>query len=148
MSRPATALLHLAFDLPVDILYDDAGLTRMDCAFIEWLGATDEVLAGRLLAGRDAPDALDDKAHSALLLDLAPYLEDFIGTLFGIGAQVRTLQARLHALAPLYVCKRQRVRRRARSAPSRRPAKTARRWPRSFRRCSASRSRIWPSHVM
>ncbi|WP_448508902.1 FAD-dependent oxidoreductase, partial [Immundisolibacter sp.] len=113
MSRPAPALLHLAFDLPVDILYDDAGLARMDCAFIEWLGATDDVLAGRLLAGRDAPDALDDKAHSALLLDLAPHLEDFIGTLFGIGAQVRALQARLHALAPLYVCKRQFVQRQA-----------------------------------
>ena len=113
MSRPAPALLHLAFDLPVDILYDDAGLAHMDRAFIDWLDAGDPALAGRLRAGRDAPHALDDKAHSALLLDLAPYLEDFIGTLFGIGAHVRALQARHQALAPLYVCKRQFVQRQA-----------------------------------
>lgn len=111
MSRSAP--LRLAFDLPVELLYDDAGLARVDGAFVDWLTGTDEALAGRLLVGRAQPDTLDDKAHSELLIALAPHLEDFIGQLFGIGTEVRALQARLHALAPLYVCKRQFVQRQA-----------------------------------
>src|SRR6202030_4362076 len=46
-------------------------------------------------------------------VDLAPYLEDFIGELCGIEAEVRALQARHHELAPLYSVKRLFVQRRA-----------------------------------
>ena len=104
MSRPAPAPLHLAFDLPAEILYDDAGLARVDQTFVAWLAGSDPTLTERLLAGRSQPETLNDKAHSELLVTLAPHLEDFLGTLFGIGAEVRALQARLHALAPLYTC--------------------------------------------
>jgi NADPH-dependent glutamate synthase beta subunit-like oxidoreductase/NAD(P)H-flavin reductase len=110
MSRPA---LHLAFDLPANILYDDAGLARLDKAFVDYLGAGDAALAARLLAARADADALDDKAHSELLIDLAPQVEDFIGVLFGIAPELRALAARLDALAPLSICKRQFVQRQA-----------------------------------
>lgn len=113
MSRPVPVPLHLAFDLPAEILYDDAGLARMDRAFIDWLSTGDPALAASLQTCRAQPDALDNKTHSDLLIALAPHLEDFLGQLFGIGAQVRALQARLHALAPLYTCKRQFVQRQA-----------------------------------
>ena len=36
------------------------------------------------MAARAAPDGLDRKAESDLLVDLAPHLEDFLGELFGI----------------------------------------------------------------
>ncbi len=113
MSRPAPAPLHLAFDLPAEILYDDAGLDRMDQSFVAWLAGSEPTLTERLLAGRRQPETLDDKAHSDLLVALAPHLEDFLGTLFGIGAEVRALQARHQALAPLYTCKRHFVQRQA-----------------------------------
>ncbi|WP_440940714.1 FAD-dependent oxidoreductase [Immundisolibacter sp.] len=113
MSVSASASLHLAFDLPVEVLYDDVGLGRVDEAFRAWLTDAAADLAQRLEAARAAPESLDDKAHSALLLELGPHLEDFVGRLFGIGTELQALQARHHALAPLHACKRQFVQRQA-----------------------------------
>jgi len=48
-----------------------------------------------------------------LLVELTPQLEDFIGELIGISAELRALQARRHELAPLYSVKRLFVQRRA-----------------------------------
>ena len=110
MSRP---VLHLAFDLPADILYDDAGLARLDTAFLGHLGVGDAGLAARLVGARAAPDTLDDKGHSELLIELAPHVEDFVGELFGIAPELRALAGRLDALAPLSICKRQFVQRQA-----------------------------------
>ena len=74
----------------------------------------DVALHDRLMTARRDPDALDRKAdESDLLVDLAPHLEDFIGELFGIAAEVRALQARHDELAPLYSVKRLFVQRRA-----------------------------------
>ena len=70
-------------------------------------------LHDRLMTARREPDALDRKAESDLLVDLAPHLEDFVGELFGIAAEVRALQARHDELAPLYSVKRLFVQRRA-----------------------------------
>ncbi|MDD3652458.1 FAD-dependent oxidoreductase, partial [Immundisolibacter sp.] len=110
---PASHLLQLAFGLPAEVLYDDAGLGRVDRAFLGWLEATDASLATRLTTARAAPGSLDDKAHSELLIALAPQVEDFIGELFGIAPELRALSARLDALAPLSICKRQFVQRQA-----------------------------------
>src|SRR5271165_1484563 len=105
--------LVLAHGLSVADLYDRAGLVRVDRAFVAHLAASDVTLHDRLMAGRSAPDAIEHQTHSDLLVDLAPYLEDFIGELFGIDAEVRALQARHHELAPLYSVKRLFVQRRA-----------------------------------
>ena len=67
----------------------------------------------RLDHARADPDRLDRKAESALLIEIAPWMEDFIARLFGIEKEVSALAARHHQLAPLYSCKRQFVQRRA-----------------------------------
>jgi NADPH-dependent glutamate synthase beta subunit-like oxidoreductase/NAD(P)H-flavin reductase len=100
---------HLAFE----DLYRRDGLIRLDAAFVHHLSEADTGLHNRLMAARRDPAALDRAGESALLLDLAPHLEDFIGDLFGIAADVRDLQARHDALAPLYAVKRLFVQRRA-----------------------------------
>jgi len=105
--------LVLAHGLSVADLYDRAGLVRVDRAFVAHLAASDVTLHDRLMAARSAPDAIEHQTHSDLLVDLAPHLEDFIGELFGIDAEVRALQARHHELAPLYSVKRLFVQRRA-----------------------------------
>src|SRR5437764_9233693 len=105
--------LALKHGLTFPDLYDRDGLTRLDRAFVAHLAASDATLHERLMAGRAEPDALDHKAESDLLVDLAPHLEDFIGGLFGIGGEVRALQARHDKLAPLYSVKRLFVQRRA-----------------------------------
>src|SRR5688500_5143601 len=105
--------LALQYGLGFADLYQRDGLVRLDRAFVAHLAATEVPLHGRLMAARAEPDALDRKGESDLLVDLAPHLEDFIGALFGISAEVRALQAAHHKLAPLYAVKRLFVQRRA-----------------------------------
>src|SRR5690242_9084386 len=94
-------------------LYDREGLVRLDRAFVAHLAESDVGLHDRLMTARRDPDAVERLEESNLLVDLAPHLEDFLGGLFGIGAEVRELQARHHELAPLYSVKRLFVQRRA-----------------------------------
>jgi NADPH-dependent glutamate synthase beta subunit-like oxidoreductase/NAD(P)H-flavin reductase len=94
-------------------LYERDGLVRVDRAFVADLAETDVALHDRLMAARADPDRLARRGESDLLVDLAPHVEDFLGDLFGIAAEVRALQARHAALAPLYAVKRLFVQRRA-----------------------------------
>ncbi|HTV46565.1 MAG TPA: FAD-dependent oxidoreductase [Stellaceae bacterium] len=105
--------LALAHGLSFADLYDREGLVRLDRAFVADLAEADVVLHDRLMAARRDPDGLAHSAESELLVELAPHVEDFLGALFGIAAEVRELQARHHELAPLYSVKRLFVQRRA-----------------------------------
>jgi hypothetical protein len=80
---------------------------------VSHLAETDIGLHDRLMTARRDPAVIEGFDESNLLVDLAPHLEDFIGELFGIAAEVRALQARHHKLAPLYSVKRLFVQRRA-----------------------------------
>jgi NADPH-dependent glutamate synthase beta subunit-like oxidoreductase/NAD(P)H-flavin reductase len=105
--------LALKHGLQFPDLYRRDGLIELDAAFIAHLTATDVALHNRLVTARRDPAALDRKAESDLLTELAAHLEDFVGELFGITKEVRALQARHDALAPLYSVKRLFVQRRA-----------------------------------
>ncbi|MDR3516229.1 MAG: FAD-dependent oxidoreductase [Azospirillaceae bacterium] len=105
--------LSLGFGVSFPDLYDHAGLVRLDRAFVDWLRRRDDALADRLLAARGRPGALDNKAEGALLIAVAPELEEFLAILFGIADDVRALVEQHDALAPLYRCKRLFVQRRA-----------------------------------
>ena len=94
------------------------GLLKLDQAFLEFLGSADSVLRTRLDQARLSPNEIAPKDESILLIDLAPWAEDFIGQLFGIEKEVRALAAKHHELAPLYFCKRQFVQRRAKTKVS------------------------------
>jgi NADPH-dependent glutamate synthase beta subunit-like oxidoreductase/NAD(P)H-flavin reductase len=94
-------------------LYVRDGLVRLDHAFLAELAEADAAIHERLLAGRTDPDGFGRAAEADLVIDLAPHVEDFLGALFGIAAEVRALQARHHELAPLHSVKRLFVQRRA-----------------------------------
>src|SRR5215469_11979578 len=94
-------------------LYERDGLIKLDRSFVAYLGAGDAALHDRPMAARAAPDGLDRKEESDLLDDLAPHVEDFVGGLFGIQAEIRALQQRHDELALLYSVKRLFVQRRA-----------------------------------
>ncbi len=108
-------MTHLALrhGLKFADLYRRDGLERLDAAFVAHVQGHAVDLFNRLMSGRRNPAGLEAKAESELLIDLAPHLEDFIADLFGIGEEVRELQARHQALAPLYTVKRLFVQRRA-----------------------------------
>ncbi|HEX6840343.1 MAG TPA: FAD-dependent oxidoreductase [Stellaceae bacterium] len=105
--------LVLRHGLAFEDLYARDGLVKLDAAFIAHLQAADVGLHNRLVTARRDPAALERKAESDLLVDLAPHVEDFIAELFGIGAEMRALQARHDDLAPIYTVKRLFVQRRA-----------------------------------
>ncbi len=105
--------LDLGFGLNFQDLYQRDGLVRLDQAFIASLKESDVELHNRLVTARLDPDALEHKAESELLVNVAPHVEDFLGQLFGISAEIKALQAIHHELAPIYTVKRLFVQRRA-----------------------------------
>jgi NADPH-dependent glutamate synthase beta subunit-like oxidoreductase/NAD(P)H-flavin reductase len=109
-------MLRLAHGLSFADLHSVAGAARIDERFIAHLAHGDAMLADRLARARAEPDALAAKDESALLIDLAPHLEDFLAELFGIEDSVRALEAQHHTLAPLFAVKRQFVQRKAMNA--------------------------------
>ena len=105
--------LRLGFGLDFRDLYRRDGLVALDRAFGDELAAADAELAARLAAARADPAALSAKDESALILAVAPHLERFIATLFGIGDELSALARRHDELTPLFGVKRQFVQRRA-----------------------------------
>ncbi len=105
--------LRLNFGFSFDDLYRGEGLARLDLVFLEYLNSAEAALRERLIAARRDPSALARKEQSDLIVEIAPHLEDFIGQLFGIGADTAALQARHNRLAPLYAVKRNFVQRKA-----------------------------------
>ena len=108
----------LGFNLVSADLYCRDGLVKLDQAFLDFLQQGDTGLRTRLDHARTHLDALNHKDESALLVELGPWVEDFIARLFGIETEVHALAGRHHQLAPLYSCKRQFVQRRAMSKVS------------------------------
>jgi len=105
--------LALHFGFSFEDLYHRDGLVHLDGVFLQELQSADAALFDRLTTARRDPAALTRKQQSDLIIDLAPYLEDFIGELFGISADVRKLQARHDALAPIYALKRKFIQKKA-----------------------------------
>lgn len=110
--------LNFSFGFTITDLYRRSGLVKLDQVFLDFLRTGDEVLHKKLEVARARPDDLLPKDESALLIEIAPWLEDFIARLFNIETEVQQLAARHHELAPLYFCKRQFVQRRAKGKVS------------------------------
>src|SRR5580658_7368219 len=108
---PNSESLSLKLGLAFDDLYRREGLVRIDAAFADHLKAVDAGLFNRMMSAR-ATDS-SRKLQSELMVDLAPHVEDFIGDLFGISAELRELQARHDALAPVYALKRKFIQKKA-----------------------------------
>ncbi len=98
--------LSLPFGLRFEDLYRRDGLVRLDAAFLDHLAGADPTLRDRLEAARRDPSTLAPRAESELIVELAPFVEDFLGDLFGIGAELIALRARHSELAPLRAAKR------------------------------------------
>lgn len=105
--------MKLNFNITFDDLYAREGLARVDAAFVADLAASNADVHNRFVAARNNPASLNDKDHSNLLIEVAPYLEDYLGKLFGIEADVKKMQAAHHELGAIYTVKRLFVQRQA-----------------------------------
>ena len=101
------------FNTCFEDLYAREGLVKIDAAFAAELAAANADLHNRFVAARGKPEALAEKEHSNLLIEVAPYLEDFLGKLFAIENEVKAMQAAHHELGAVYQVKRLFVQRQA-----------------------------------
>ncbi len=69
-------------------LYQTAQPPEIGWIFLQELAKADKALGEQLEAARRDPEALAPKQHSELMIAVAPYAEDFIGQLFGIGKEL------------------------------------------------------------
>jgi NADPH-dependent glutamate synthase beta subunit-like oxidoreductase len=101
----------LSFNFTFDDLHTPSALEKLDGIFLSYLEESSSDLAKRLKNDRlTLPTKIEE---SALLLDLAPYVEDFLSTLFRIEQETQSLQDLTYHLSPLYRCKRLFVQRQA-----------------------------------
>ena len=105
--------IELSFGVLFEDLYAREGLLRLDAIFLDHLQAGDASLHARLLQARANPDGIGSKDASQLIVELAPYVEDFLGELFGISSEMQALGARHNALAPMFAFKRKFILKRA-----------------------------------
>ena len=80
--------IELSFGVLFEDLYAREGLLRLDAIFLDHLQAGDASLHARLLQARANPDGIGSKDASQLIVELAPYVEDFLGELFGISSEM------------------------------------------------------------
>jgi len=97
-------------------------LARLDHVFLSHLEPADPGLYARLIDARSNPNALSAKEASDLIIDVAPFVEDFLGELFGIAKEIKELQTRHNQFAPLLAFKRKFVQKRAISGVTREQA--------------------------
>jgi NADPH-dependent glutamate synthase beta subunit-like oxidoreductase/NAD(P)H-flavin reductase len=97
-------MTFLSLGFTFEDLLNPLKLRELDQVFCRHLKENDEGLAHRLELARDK--GLPSLEESALILDLAPYVEDFLGELFSLQKEITALQERNYVLAPLYRAKR------------------------------------------
>lgn len=113
-------MTFLSFNFSFEDLHHSLALEKLDGIFLSFLAERSSDLAHRLINARhSSPTKIEE---SALLLDLAPYVEDFLGTFFSIELEIQSLQDHSFHLAPLYRCKRLFVQRQAAKAFSKEDA--------------------------
>src|SRR5271166_3565608 len=106
-------MLDLNWGFSFEDLYCREGLVRLDASFVEHLKSTGVALFNRFMEARSNPAVLSRKQQSDLIVELAPHVEDFIGDLFRISAEVRALQRKHNAREPLFAVKRKFVHKKA-----------------------------------
>ncbi len=93
--------LNLNFNLTFQDLYSVSGLTKLDQIFQDWTSQEDPVLSQRYHQARSKKEI-----SSELLIDLAPYVENFLAELFRITPQVESLQKQALTFKPIHYVKR------------------------------------------
>ncbi len=114
---PLDAATHLVPKLGFGFDFADLaardGLILLDRAFLDRLAAEDAGLHARLMTARATRDELATKDESDLVVALAPHLDSFVATLFGIEAETLALAHETAVLDPIHACKRLFVQRQA-----------------------------------
>jgi hypothetical protein len=112
-SKKVASDLQLSFGLRFEQLYSTGGLVELDAQFLTWLRLRDDRCASRLVAARLAPKQLSEQETTALLLDIAAHLDEFLIVLFGIASAYESMQKNLRATQQVLETKKKFVQRKA-----------------------------------
>jgi NADPH-dependent glutamate synthase beta subunit-like oxidoreductase/NAD(P)H-flavin reductase len=89
-----------------------SGLQKLDETFLQWIQEQDNELAAKLKGYRlIGSGTIDSIAHSEFLLQLAPFVDDFIAELFNIEKETQDLKKKHEKFDPIYECRRKFVQR-------------------------------------
>lgn len=103
--------LSLGYDLTFQDLYSNDGLIKTNQHFIKFLDELDSELCARWYLAQTNPGELSTKDESQLIVDLAPFVEEFIATLFNITPALSSLKKSHNELSLIPFIKRQFVQR-------------------------------------
>lgn len=98
--------LQLKYDLSFEDLYAIDGLKKLDSCFIEKLLRISPELCNKMLDARSHNANLFKLDESKLILELAPYLEEFLVDLFNISEGVDEYKNQDKKLDKIYKCNR------------------------------------------
>ncbi|HCU06837.1 MAG TPA: glutamate synthase subunit beta [Holosporales bacterium] len=84
--------MMLSFDLEFKDLYCLEGLTRLHSVFLNYLKDSNDMVYSRLISAYAG--TLEEQEKNQLYVEVAPYIEDFIGYLFDISEQIQIYQER------------------------------------------------------
>jgi len=103
--------LNLSYDLRFEDLYSNNGIAKINHSFDRFLINLDSDLSSRWHTAVRTPDALSTKDESALIIAMAPILEEFTADLFNITPALTTLKKSHNELSLIPFIKRQFVQR-------------------------------------
>ncbi|MES2252762.1 MAG: FAD-dependent oxidoreductase [Pseudomonadota bacterium] len=103
--------LNLSHDLRFEDLYCNDGIAKINHYFDQFLSDLDPDLSSRWHTALRTPDVLSKKEESALIVAMAPILEEFIADLFNIVPTLTTLKKSHNELSLIPFIKRQFVQR-------------------------------------
>lgn len=102
--------MKLGFNLDFKKL-DLTGLKKLDQIFLDYLFKANESLYNNILLFRSNPHSVLSQDYSEFLLNVSPYLDDFLAELFCISNEVTSLRLQHKDFDIIYECKRKFVQR-------------------------------------
>ncbi|WP_395476934.1 FAD-dependent oxidoreductase [Rickettsia endosymbiont of Pantilius tunicatus] len=102
--------MKLGFNLDFKKL-DLTGLKKLDQIFLDYLFKANESLYDNILLFRSNPHSVLSQDYSEFLLNVSPYLDDFLAELFCISNEVTSLRLQHKDFDIIYECKRKFVQR-------------------------------------
>lgn len=105
-------MISLNFGFAFEDLNSLSGLQNLDESFLQFLQDHDNDLSDQLRQYRSiGSEAIDSTNHSEFLLQLAPFVDDFIAELFDIITENLTLKKEHKKFDPIYECRRKFIQR-------------------------------------
>jgi len=98
--------MKLAYDIHFEDLNSSKGNSKIDQLFLQFLLENNPIIYDQLISARTSPGSISKIDYSNLLIQCAPFLDDFLSMLFDIEAENHQLKIKQKEFDIIYECKR------------------------------------------